>query len=109
MKKKYRILENSEFSHIINQRKRLFDSAFSLYFQDKILDHARFGLAVSKKVGNAVIRNKIKRQLRMIIQNCVDYDNFPYDCIVVVTKTYLDNLYEVNQNNFEKLIKKCKI
>jgi ribonuclease P protein component len=30
---------------------------------------SRFGLTVSKKVGNAVIRNRIKRRLRNILQH----------------------------------------
>ena len=32
------------------------------------LDHNRFGFMVSKRLGNAVVRNKIKRRLREIVR-----------------------------------------
>jgi ribonuclease P protein component len=37
---------------------------FTLCVLPNALGHARFGLAVSRKVGNAVVRNRVKRRLR---------------------------------------------
>lgn len=33
------------------------------------LEHARFGLAVSRKVGGAVVRNKVKRWIREAVRH----------------------------------------
>lgn len=33
------------------------------------LGHPRFGFAVSRKVGNAVVRNKVKRRLREVFRH----------------------------------------
>ncbi len=44
-------------------RKRVFPELV-LYSLDNGLGHARLGLSVSRKVGNAVQRNRIKRRLR---------------------------------------------
>ena len=68
MKKEYRIKKNEEFQKIIRQKKSIVHSKFVIYFR-KNDEHLRIGISVSKKLGNAVVRNKIKRQIRMMISS----------------------------------------
>lgn len=109
MKKQYRIKKNEEFDVLIKANRKFVSDFFSVYYNKRTQNFARFGISVSKKVANAVIRNKIKRQMRMIIMQSVDFEKFPFDCIVIIRKKFLDNDYKTNKNNFENSIKKCKI
>jgi ribonuclease P protein component len=43
----------------------------------------RFGLSVSKKVGGAVVRNRIKRLLREAFQECTPRLPHRYDYVVI--------------------------
>lgn len=45
-------------------------------------DPARFGFVVSKAVGNAVRRNKVKRRLRELAQTTVRQAPYGYDVVV---------------------------
>lgn len=107
MKKKYRILKNEEFRMIRKKDHALVSPSFILYIHPKKEPYARFGLSVSKKIGNAVTRNHIKRQLRMMIQDLIDFDTFPYDGVLIVRKLYLSNDFATNKKFFEKLLNKA--
>lgn len=69
MKKYETVKKNDDFNDIIKNGKYLKTKYFNIYYKDGENDYPMFGLAVSKKCGNAVERNKIKRQLRMMIHN----------------------------------------
>ena len=105
MKKEYRVKKNEEFSRIIKKRQSLANHSFIIYYLKNDLDHSRIGISVSKKLGNAVIRNKIKRQVRMMVQQTVNFkDN--YDYIVIVRNKYLDLDFSSNLKELGYLYKK---
>ena len=66
--KKINILKNSrDFDRIISNNKPYKYKDYIIYIERKTTDVYHFGISVGKKIGNAVIRNKIKRQIRSII------------------------------------------
>lgn len=109
MNKEKRIRKNEEFQTIIAKKHSVANRCFIIYYDIKKLDHARVGISVSKKLGKAVQRNKIKRQLRMMISETIDFDAFNYDLIVIVRNNFLNNEYDMNKNILEKLVKKVTI
>ncbi len=65
--KERRLLTSRDFSYLRGKARSAQSSYFRAYFREsaaKAAGHTRMGLSVSKKVGNAVVRNQIKRQLR---------------------------------------------
>lgn len=109
MKKAYRVRKNVEFAQIIGKKHSFSSACFVVYFDLKKLDNARIGISVSKKLGDAVERNKIKRQVREMCYSLVDFDNCSKDLIVIVRKGYLNNDFSNNKNDLEILIKKAII
>ena len=109
MKKSYRIRKNEEFSRIIGEKHSISSACFVVYHSNKIEDHCRAGLSVSKKLGDAVTRNKIKRQVREMIKALIDFETYPKDIIVIVRSSYLKKDYQNNLLDLEKLVKKAII
>jgi len=108
MKKEYRIRKNQEFQDIIKLKQSQANAKFVVYFR-KNNDHLKVGISVSKKLGNAVIRNKIKRQVRMMAQQVFDKEQ-KLDIIVIVRNKYLSCSYEENKKDlvyiYNKIIKR---
>lgn len=109
MKKEYRIRKNEEFAEIISKRHKAFNECYTFYFDYKKEDHSRVGISVSKKLGNAVVRNKTKRQVRMLVHDLIDLETFEFDLIIVVKNSYLEHNYEYNGLQLKNALNKCKI
>lgn len=84
--KNKRLLKRSEFQACYNQGEKNFTKLFLVFVKKAPL--ARIGLAVSKKNGNAVQRNRIKRILREFFR--LHFAKLlPYE-FVVVPKKHVD-------------------
>lgn len=109
MRKEYRIRKNEEFGALMGEHHSSASSSFVVYRRNRQEAKARFGISVSKKLGGAVERNLIKRQLRMMITETVDFAQYPFDCVVIVRKGYLKQSYAGNKKDLEKLLKTGRI
>jgi ribonuclease P protein component len=60
-----RLLESREFQHVTRQGRRAASDAFVvLVAVDGARVRPRLGVTVSRRVGNAVVRNRVKRRIR---------------------------------------------
>ncbi|MGM9947610.1 ribonuclease P protein component [Floccifex sp.] len=111
MKKAYRICKNYEFSSIIHKQNFIKSSSFICYFQPKEEEHNRIGISVSKKLGNAVCRNKIKRQVRSMVDEIFDFQE-EFDVVLIVRPVYLKKSFGENKEELkvdrEKMKRKSK-
>jgi len=104
MKKNERIKKRIEFDEIIKTTKSSKNSFFVLHFKEKKEETSRFGIAVGTKIGNAVIRNKLKRQIREIIQEEKNLFKKDLDYIIMVRKPCLDLTYKQMKEKLTQLI-----
>ena len=106
--KKINILKsNEDFGRIIHSNTAIKYKSFIIYIEENTNDVHKFGISVSKKIGNAVCRNKKKRQIKAIIDK-KDYKN-NFNCIIIVRKSYLDFSYEENKNNLNYILEKYQL
>ena len=103
MKRSHRLQKDADFQTILNYKKSSKSNEFSLYGMPQIIGHTRVGISVSKKIGIAVIRNKIRRQIKMMLTQNLHF-NDSIDYIIIVRHPYLKNNYQENQKSLLLLI-----
>lgn len=104
MKKENRIRKNEEFQSIIKCKQSFANKKFVIYYR-KNNEHLKIGISVSKKLGNAVIRNKIKRQVRMMVQEVFDKKQ-KVDFIIIVRHPYLLDDFKNNKKDLSYIYNK---
>ena len=64
IKKTYRVKRSKDFEQIFLAKNSFANKKFVVYKLDTEQQHFRTGISVSKKIGNAVTRNRVKRLIR---------------------------------------------
>lgn len=102
--KKIDIIKSSrEYTEIINNGKNIKSKNFSIYFRNNNKKN-RYGISIPKKTGKAVIRNKIKRRVKNIIDNNKNSMQSSYDYVIIIRKGILELTYQDMEKELLKLI-----
>lgn len=68
MQSRFRLSSDKRFSQIHQEGRSVANHLLVVRVLPNELDHNRFGFMVSKRLGNAVIRNQVKRRLREVVR-----------------------------------------
>lgn len=106
MNKTYRLKDNRDFSRVFKEGKSFANRFIVMYHAPNHLGHYRVGFSVSKKVGNAVIRNKVKRLLRESFRLEMTDSSVSVDFVIIARPTAADlGFDEIRKNLVHLLIK----
>ena len=109
MEKSKRVKTKQDFQSVISNQKRKSSTNFVIYFKKNNLTYPRFGLTASRKLGCAVQRVKIRRQVRAMLREITKENKIqPNDYVIIVRKPYIDHTYQENLENLRLLLKKWR-
>ena len=100
MRKEYRVKKNEDFQEAFKKGKSVANRQFVLYILKRPEQvHFRIGLSVSKKIGNAVTRNRIKRYVRQAFHEFDGQLHNGLDYIIIARKPTAEmDFFEVKQS-----------
>lgn len=107
MKVLYRVKKYNEFQKVINEGSLERSSTLTLYFLKNELGHARVGISIPTKSGTAVVRNRMKRQIRAILDKELDV-NLSIDYIFVARRNYDPDNFQQIESDIINLLNKVR-
>lgn len=103
------IRKNIEFLNVYRHGKSYANKYLVMYVLNNKLDENRFGITVSKKVGNSVVRHRITRLIRECIRLQESNILTEYDIVIVARKAAKDKKYQDIESAFLNLCKRQNI
>lgn len=105
--------KNGEFQIIYNSGRKSFGYYSLIFFKRNDDNLKRCGFVVSKKTGNAVCRNRLKRLFKEYYRQKEEYIKDGYDIIFVAKKTagekYKELKFEDIRKDLDKVLNNAKI
>ncbi len=108
MKRYEMIKDKNDFNYIIKKGKFVKDKLFVIYYRDSEKDNhfTKFGIAIKKCIGNAVTRNRLKRQTRSIVDKNKKMFQKNYDYIIMIREGCLNSSFSKMNESLESLLER---
>jgi len=110
MNKRQRIKKDKEFQLVFKKGKSYANRQFIVYVygkEDQV--DFRVGLSVSKKVGNAVTRNRIKRFLRQSFLEIKDELRKDMDYVVIARKQAAEKDFHETKKSLQHVLRIARV
>lgn len=108
MKKEYRVKKSKEIEEILKRKKFSSNSYFIVYVKEQSeTNHFRYAMSVGKKIGNAVVRNRIKRQIRAVMRDLMVSDGV--DLFIIARAKVQQASFKQLQSQLQILLQKQKL
>lgn len=110
LKKSNRITKDKEFDRAFKTGQSFYTKIFGVKAVDNSQETVRLGVLVSTKVSKkAVVRNKVKRQIREIVQKELPSLKNGKDIVVIVFSQILDKNFKELEEALISALKKLKL
>ncbi|MCD8203906.1 MAG: ribonuclease P protein component [Coprobacillus sp.] len=97
MKREFRLLKSSDYTTVIENGKTISTTSVVIhYLENQDISHVRIGVTTSTKTGDAVTRNKVKRQVKAMLDHHINTSR-EIDIVIIIKKNFLN--FEFKQNS----------
>lgn len=109
MNRRHRLRSNQRFQEVRRKGQSVSDRYLVLCFHPNQLEHSRFGFSISKRVGNAVTRNRIKRRLREAVRLKMDRIKPGWDLVFIARNPVRDANYHQMDDACARLLRRAQL
>jgi len=107
--KEMRLRAPSDFKKVYKAGTSVANKVLVLYYRKSEGRQSRLGVSISKRVGSAVERNRIKRQLCEIYRRHQSEIRQPHDLVVICRPQVANLTFQDMEKSFKELLLKSRI
>ena len=105
MKRAEMIKDKKYFNYIIKNGLYNKDKNFVIYSVDNDSNLTKFGIAIKKSIGSAVLRNRLKRQVRAIVDNNRNLFQLSKDYIIMIRENSKESSFGEMSDSIVNIMK----
>ncbi len=110
LKKIYRLTKDKDFNRVFKKGNSSFNKILGIKAVKNSLEYSRFGILVGAKISKkAVLRNKIKRQIREIIKLDLKNIKSGFDYVIISLPAIAGKSYKEIEESVRNNIKRLKL
>jgi len=109
MERKYRLRLNADFQRVRQKGRSWANRLVVLCALPNELEHSRFGFAASKRIGKAVVRNRVRRRMREAVRLRFGAIEEGWDMVFIARSAIADSNYAELSGAVENLLTKANL
>lgn len=110
LKKCYRLRKNEDFRKVYEKGNSVATRTLVLYWDRSIHSEGpRLGVSASKRIGNAVVRNRIRRRLKALMSPLLMEMDPSLDLVIIARKPIVDTDHLILKKDLEKALRKAAL
>ncbi len=109
LNRSYSLKKNKSFRYVYRRGKNIVHDSLSICYVMKKTPGLNVGFSVSKKIGKAVVRNRVKRRMKEAFRQYLD-DIKPNALIIIVARPGIEEKdFTGVKKNIERILQKAKL
>lgn len=109
MQRRYRLCRGEDFQRLRRDGLSYGSQFINIRVAQNELDHNRYGIVTSKRLGSAVVRNRIKRVLREVLRHLNPRLHTGFDIVIVAREAMVEQPYGVVSRIVEEALKRANL
>jgi ribonuclease P protein component len=110
LQREYRLRRRNDFRKVFRGGTSVANRQFVLYaFKRTDGEVSRVGISISRKVGKAVVRNRIKRLIKEIVRQWMDQIHSEMDLILIVRNPVVGLDYKEMESSLRHVMKRANV